>query len=484
MPFQIAIIGKTNVGKSTLLNMLARKKFSITSNEAGVTRDRKEIKTIIGERPVVLIDTAGLEQIGKGGRYKHVKHNADHIEVSKEIIMYNQMVEQSLRAVNTSDLILFVVDALHGVTEEDYYFADIVRKTGKSVMLIANKSENEKKISITSKELYKFGFKDIVFTSAEHAIGITDVLLFIKKEMMKVSERLDEEEKIKSEMSGDRVHIVIIGRPNVGKSTLINQILQEERVITGEKAGITRDAISIDFTLLGKPVKLVDTAGIRKNNDKEGLEKLSIYETSRALRLSHVALLLIDATNPFVQQDLHIAADIMKEGRVLIIVINKSDLLSIEELTALQEQLEEKISTFIRDIVHPKFCIISAKSGTGLQILYRKIFELYTAWNTKIKTHSLNKWLLQRVRLQPPPLLNGKEVKIKYISQIKIRPPTFILFVNKKQGITASYLRFLSNSIIKDFDLPGVGVRITVKENENPYAPKKSNFSSKKNSRR
>jgi GTP-binding protein len=290
--------------------------------------------------------------------------------------------------------------------------------------------------------------------------------------MVQVEEKLNEEEKIEAEMGGERVHIIIIGRPNAGKSTLVNQILQEERVITGEKAGITRDSISIDFTLLGKPVKLVDTAGIRKNTDKEGLEKLSIYETSRALRLGHVALLIIDATDPFVQQDLSIAGDILREGRILIVVINKSDLLTADKVEDLKHQLKETINSFIRDIVHPEFCIISAKEGTGLRALYRKIFELYEGWNTKIKTNALNNWLIQKIRLQPPPLLKGKEVRIKYISQIKIRPPTFAVFTNRKEGITDSYIRFLSNSIIKDFNLPGISVRISVRETENPYANK------------
>lgn len=469
MPFQIAIVGKTNVGKSTLLNMLARKKFAITSNEAGVTRDRKEIRTEIAGRKVTLVDTAGLEQIGKTRRYRHAKENKDFTEGKKEEDMYEQMIEQSMRAIKLSDCILFVVDALHGVTEEDYFFADIARKQGKKVILVINKAENEKKLSITSKEIYKFGFEDFIFTSAEHAIGIKDIIQLLKQEIEKVDKRLEEEEKIENELAGNRIHIAIIGRPNAGKSTLVNQILGEDRVITGEKAGITRDTISIDFTLSGRPVKLVDTAGIRKNNDKEDLETLSIYETVRALRLAHVALLLIDAQEPFVVQDLTLAGDILKEGRILIIVINKADLLQEDELDAFKKQMEEGINGLIKDVVAPNFAIISAKTGQGLQNLYKTIFKLYEAWNTKIKTNALNNWLKQRVAQNPPALLKGKEVRLKYITQTKIRPPTFVVFSNREEGVSRSYLRYLANSLVKDFGLTGILVRFGVRQMDNPY---------------
>jgi GTP-binding protein len=475
MPFQIAIVGKTNVGKSTLLNMLARKKFAITSNEAGVTRDRKEVKTEIAGRKVILIDTAGLEQIGKTKRYRGIKAHTDRVEAEKEETMYAQMIDQSLRAINMADIVLFVIDALNGVTEEDYYFAEIARKYGKKIILIINKAENEKKISITAKEIYKFGFKDHIFTSAEHAIGITDILLLIKKELSLVSNRLEEEEKIEGEMAGERIHIAVLGRPNAGKSTLVNKILGTDRVITGDKAGITRDSISIDFTLHGRAVKLVDTAGIRKNNDKEHLEKLSIYETSRSLRLAHIALLLLDAKDPFVQQDLSIAGDILKEGRVLIIVINKADLLSHEELIALQKQLKLEIGKLISDILEPEFAIISALNGEGLEALYRKMFTIYDKWNTKIKTNALNNWLKARTSQNPPPLHKGREVRLKYAAQTKIRPPTFVVFANKKEGIPASYLRFLSNSIIKDFNLTGIMARVSIRASENPYEFKVDN---------
>lgn len=479
MPFQIAIVGKTNVGKSTLLNMLARKKFAITSNEAGVTRDRKEIKTEIGGRKVILVDTAGLEVLGKTKRYRHAKEQKDYKEAKKEEEMYGQMIEQSMRAMNLSDIIIFVIDALNGVTEEDYFFADIARKTGKKVILVVNKAENERKISVNSKELYKFGFESQIFTSAEHAIGITDILLLLKKEIEKHSKKLEEEEKIENELAGVRMHIAVIGRPNAGKSTLVNQILGEERVITGDKAGITRDAISIDFELLGRPVRLVDTAGIRKNNDKEGLEKLSIYETSRSLRLSHVAVLLIDASEPFVVQDLKLAGEILKEGRILAIAINKSDLLTDDELDEMKRQIEAEISRLIREVVSPSVCIISAKTGEGLQNLYRTIFRLYEAWNTKIKTNALNNWIKQRVAQNPPALLNGKQVKVKYIAQSKIRPPSFVIFVNRKEGITVQYLRFLANSLVKDFGLGGIVVRFSARETENPYVTGKRTPSKK-----
>lgn len=474
MPFEIAIVGKTNVGKSTLLNILARKKFAITSNQAGVTRDRKEIKTEIAGRQVILIDTAGLEQITKTGKYKNARENKDHIEAKKETEMYDQMIEQSLRAIKTCDIILFVIDGINGVTEEDYYFAEIARKSGKKIILIINKTENEKRLSITSKEIYKFGFPDFIFTSAEHAIGIKEILLLLKKEIEKVSKRLEEEEKIEQELAGNRIHIVIMGRPNAGKSTLVNQILGEDRVITGDKAGITRDAISIDFELMGRPIKLVDTAGIRKSNNKEDLEKLSIYETSRALRLGHVAILLIDASNPFVFQDLVLAGEILKEGRILVIAINKQDLLTDAEKAEMQKQMEEEIGKLVRDVVSPQFCFISAKTGDGLVNLYRTIFKLYENWNTKIKTNALNNWLKQRVAKNPPPLLNGREVKIKYITQTKIRPPSFTVFANRKDAVTYSYLRYLANALIKDFGLEGIVARFSVQVSENPYAHKAS----------
>ena len=480
MPFQIAIVGKTNVGKSTLLNMLAKKKFSITSDQPGVTRDRKEVKTEIGGKKVILVDTAGLEALGKTKRYKHSKAHIDHKEAKKEEEMYAQMIEQGLRAMHLSNIILFVIDALHGVTEEDYYFAEIARKSGKKVILIVNKAENQNKIVITSKELYKFGFENTIFTSAEHAIGISDIILLLKKEILSFASQLEEEE-IESQLAGERVHITVIGRPNAGKSTLVNKILGEDRVITGDKAGITRDAISIDFNLLNRPVKLIDTAGIRKNTDKEGLEKLSIYETSRALRLSHIGLLIIDSSDPFVGQDLSLAGDILKEGRILIIAMNKSDLFDEPEIEAMKKQIEAELSKLVRDVVAPQFCIMSAKEGDGLYDLYKTIFKLYEAWNTKIKTNALNNWLKQRVAQNPPPLLKGRTIKIKYITQTKIRPPSFTIFVNIKAGISFNYLRYLSNSLIKDFGLFGIIARFTARETENPYDKKsKERLSSSK----
>lgn len=484
MPFSIAIVGKTNVGKSTLLNMLCKKKFAIANNEPGVTRDRKEVKTEIAGRKVILVDTAGLEHIGSQKKYSYVKTPKDRKESEKDSQMYEQMIDQSIRAIKIADIVLFVVDAVNGVTEEDYHFADIARKANKKVVLIINKSENQNKIIITSKEIYKFGFKDTIFTSAEHAIGIKDILVLIKNELSLVQKRLDEESKIEFAMDGERMHIVIIGRPNSGKSTLVNKILNEDRVITGDKAGITRDAISIDLEILGRPAKLVDTAGIRKNNDKNPLEKLSIYETLRALRLAHVAILLIDATNPFVQQDLSLAGEILREGRILIVAINKSDLLSFEEIELLKAQLNKEIQKLVHSVVEPTFVIISAKTGEGLNPMYKKIINLYEGWNTKIKTNALNNWLRQRVAQNPPALLNGKEVKIKYIAQVKIRPPTFVIFVNKKDGISVSYLRYLANAIVKDFNLTGITVRISAKEKENPYVNNSNNNTKKQKTKK
>lgn len=470
--FSIAIVGKANVGKSSLFNLLARKKLAIKHDRPGITRDRKEAKITLFGHDVVLIDTAGLEYLGQDRRFKYETPLRDHKEAAVEADMHKQMIEQSISAIKMADCVLFVIDGKHGVAEEDYYFAQIARRNNKHILLVINKSENDQS-QISPAEYYKFGFGEPIHVSAEHNLGIGEILTFVSAQMERVSDRLNEEDRLRKALNEeDRIHVAIIGRPNTGKSTLMNAMLGEDRVITGDKAGITRDAISVDFTFFDTHIKLIDTAGIRKSTNKDGIEKLSVHESMRSMRLAHVVLIMVDATMPFPKQDIKIACEVIKEFRIPIIVINKWDLLADHEKTTFKEDIKKDTSYLVPGLVEPCFVYISAKTSYGFANLHKSIVKLYDNWNTRIKTSALNKWCELRLKQNPPPYYKGRSVKIKYITQIKTRPPAFIVFASNKDAIKASYIRYISNSIAKDFNLTGIPFKVEIRDGSgsNPYS--------------
>ena len=475
MIFSVAIVGKANVGKSTLFNALASKKFAIKFDRPGITRDRKEVVVNLFGKKVKLFDTAGLEKVGQDKRFKYESPVSDKQEGFKEAEMHQKMIEQSIKAIELANCVLFVVDCRNGISEEDFYFAKIARQKNKKILLVANKCESMKNVIADQNDLMKFGFGEPVFASAEHRIGFDEILSFIKSHMPEDAEEVRDEPSL-------NVQITILGRPNVGKSTLMNSILKEERVITGDKAGITRDAIAIETTFAGLDIKLIDTAGVRRNNKKDEIELLSIEETKRSLRLSHIAIVLIDATLPFPKQDIKLACDVANEGRVPIIVINKWDLIDRAVQDEFKKNVEDDAKYLMPLIQKPLFVYISAKTGFGISALGRAINEANLNWNSRVKTAALNKWCEIRLKQNPPPHHNGKAVKVKYITQIKSRPPTFLVFVNVSDGIPESYRRYVANSIAKDFSLHSTPIRVdfTSSGGSNPHVDRATDFAKTK----
>lgn len=468
---KIAVVGKTNVGKSTIINIIAGKKFNLTKDERGVTRNRKEIPCEILGINTILIDTAGLERVSGKIDANLVKNNDINNE-KFEIEMHKQMFEQAIVAIKQSDIILFVVEATSGLTEQDYHFANFIQKQQKKTILLVNKAEKKHQMNVTEKEVKALGFGEGILVSAEHNIGILDVkaeiLQFYKENEGRF---LEYQELCKSTDFSSFIHLCILGRPNVGKSTLFNQILKEERSIVGDKSGITRDAIATYTQFYERQVKLIDTAGLKANMKADPLEKASNLETMRALRLTHIAVVVVDVTLGIIGQDLQIITQVAREGRPMIIALNKTDLLTDNKAEVIS-QIRQKIENACVEVSNPVIVEISAKNGKNIGAIYGKVISLYDSWNAKIQTAVLNQWLSQRVAMHSPPKFKGKDTKLKYMTQIKIRPPTFVIFANTKD-IHQSYMRYLRNSIAKDFNLNSIPIRIRVETSKNPYANKK-----------
>lgn len=450
--FKIAIIGRPNVGKSTLFNKLVGRKFAITSDIAGVTRDRKESHGSLGPMSFIITDTAGLEN--------------EILDSSLE----KRMVEQSEIAAAAADLCLFVVDGRVGITNKDKFFADWLRKKNHNIVLVINKMEGQSEI-ILDKEYYRLGFKNIVAVSAEHNEGFSDLYDKISpffNEYQKHFANLESDEKL-----GEKaIQIAIAGRPNAGKSTFLNQILQEERLVTGPEAGITRDAISIDYEILNRQVKLIDTAGIRRKTNVNGqLEELSLDDSFRAIRFAHVVILLIDATSLLDHQDMALAGQIISEGRAIIFAINKIDLVTIDR-EVFMRQVRKQLQELFPEVAGSIILGVCALNGFNMQKILEGAITTYDQWQSRLPTARLNEWLIDAANHFQPPLFKGKVTKLKYVSQIKDRPPTFAIFVNNIKAISDSYHRYLVNSLRKYFDLKLTPVRIVFKKSENPFIGK------------
>lgn len=452
MPLTLALVGRPNVGKSTLFNRLTGTRHAIVDDQPGVTRDRRYGEGNIGPLEFEVIDTAGMEQ---------GKDTCD---------MQARMLDMTRDGIEEADIALMMIDGLVGITPEDAHFARWLRKTGKPVILVVNKAESKRSRPSMS-DAFELGIGNPVAISAEHGEGLAD--LYEAIETCCEEHEIDPEGADAEEDENTPLQLAIIGRPNAGKSTLLNALLGEERVLAGPTAGLTRDSIAVNWHWGDKPVKLVDTAGLRKQarrNDK--LERLSAIDSFRAIQYAHVCVLLLDAACPLDRQDLKLAEHIVEEGRGLVIAVNKWDEVDRPEawMAALNKIVEKRLAMVRGVPIIP----ISAKQRNGFKPLMEAIFEIYRLWNIRIPTGQLNRWLEGMLMDHPPPLTKAKRpIKLKYMTQIKTRPPTFSLYATRKDKLPESYRRYLVGGIRKAFDLPATPIRLSLKGSKNPYEGKK-----------
>jgi GTP-binding protein len=452
MPFTIAVVGRPNVGKSTLFNRLVGKRVALVDDLPGVTRDRREGEAGIGDLTFRVIDTAGL-------------HEADSETLE------GRMQAQTERAVDEADLSLFLIDARAGVTPVDEHFAALLRRKDKPVVLVANKSEGRAGEAGVL-ESFSLGLGEPVPISAEHGEGMADLYQAIGRafDAWKIAAPADAATADAGDAVPDRpLRIAIVGRPNSGKSTLINTLLGQERLLTGPEAGITRDAIAVPWQLDGRPVELYDTAGLRrKAKVQDKLEKLSVADAIRAIRFADVVVLLLDATHPFEKQDLQIAELVAEEGRALVIGLNKWDL--VEDRSLRGRELREQADRLLPQVKGVALVTLSGRSGEGVDSLLRAITHSYEIWNRRVPTAALNRWLRGVLEHHPPPAVSGRRIKLRYITQPKARPPSFVAFCSRPDALADSYTRYLVNELRHAFDLPGVPIRLLLRRTENPYS--------------
>ncbi|RDJ24298.1 ribosome biogenesis GTPase Der [Bosea caraganae] len=466
MSATVAIIGRPNVGKSTLFNRLVGKKLALVDDRPGVTRDRREGEAALGHLRFTVIDTAGLEE-------------ADSASLA------GRMRAQTETAIAQADVILFMIDARLGITPMDQPFADLVRRSGKPVILLANKVEGNKgKDGVF--ESYGLGLGDPVPFSAEHGEGTSDLL----EALAPFIDVEPEEEEAFDESYGDKrwvdapaavseddeeysdpskpLRVTIIGRPNAGKSTLVNQMIGQERLLVGPEAGITRDTISVDYEWRGRPVKLFDTAGMRKRaRIEEKLEKMSVQDALRAIRFAEVVVVLLDSTIPFEKQDLTLVDLTEREGRTVVIGLNKWDL--VADKNGLLAELKEKATHLLAQVRGVQIVPLSGLAGEGIDRLMQAVFLSYDIWNRRISTARINRWLEGVLSAHPPPAVAGRRIKIRYMTQAKARPPTFALFGNQLDHLPVSYTRYLVNNLREAFELPGTPIRLHTRGGDNPY---------------
>jgi len=451
MSYSIAIVGRPNVGKSTLFNRLMARRSALVSARPGFTRDRRTGEADMGGHRVRLIDTAGLEEAAPGS-------------------IAQRMRAQTEAAIAEADLVLFLLDAREGVLPIDAHFAQAVRVSGRAMILVANKCEGGAGLI---HEAFRLGFGEPIAISAEHGEGLADLTAAILAALGLVPRRkaVDADATAGPSARSLPIRIAIVGRPNSGKSTLLNALLGEERVITGPEPGLTRDAIAADCTWDGRAVRLFDTAGLRRRaRIADAAEKLATSDAVRAIRFAEVVVLVVDAEHPFEHQDLAIGALALEEGRALVIAINKWDLVvdKAKTLNALRRTLKDRLAQVPGIAVTP----ISALAGLGLDALMSSVFRTYETWNRRVPTPELNRWLAEALERHSPPASNGRRVRIRFMTQPSARPPTFIAFCSRPDALPQAYLRYLSNALREAFRLPGVPIRLRLRKGDNPYARK------------
>ena len=461
MPETVAIVGRPNVGKSTLFNRLVGKRLALVHDQPGVTRDRREGQGRLFDLAFRVIDTAGFED-------------------ARDDSLPARMRAQTERALDEADVALLLIDARAGITPMDEVFAQLLRERGRPVVLVANKCEGRQG-EAGLLEAYSLGLGEPVPLSAEHGLGLAELEEAIRPYLgeREPSEAGEEETDGESDtgVGAGRpegpLHLAVVGRPNVGKSTLVNRLIGEERLLTGPEAGITRDAIAVPWRYGDREVRLVDTAGLRRRaRITERLEKISTADSLRALQFAQVVVLLVEseAESPLEKQDLTIARQIVDEGRALVIALNKWDVCRDREgaLRALRDRLRRSLPQSRGVPVVP----ISALRGEGLERLMDAVFAAYEVWNRRVPTATLNRWLAEVTAHHPPPAAGGRRIRLKYITQARTRPPTFALSCSRPEALPRSYLRYLENALRADFDLPGTPIRIHLKKTKSPYAPK------------
>ncbi|UFZ05231.1 ribosome biogenesis GTPase Der [Bradyrhizobium ontarionense] len=452
MSFTIAIIGRPNVGKSTLFNRLVGQKLALVDDMPGVTRDRREGEAKLADLNFTVIDTAGLDEGPKGS-------------------LTARMQEQTETAIALADALFFVIDARVGLTPADRDFADFARRANKPVLLLANKSEG-KHGELGAMESYALGLGDPIQISAEHGEGMGELYDAVSVLVPPSEDEDDEHEETDEERAARPIRVAIVGRPNAGKSTLINHLLGEERLLTSPEAGTTRDAIAVEIEWKGRGFRVFDTAGLRRRSRiEEKLEKLSVADALRAVRFAEVVVLMMDAQNRFEEQDLRIADLIEREGRALVIAVNKWDLMEAQpgQISLLRRDADH----WLPQIAGAPIVAVSGLMGEGIDRLMQAIVDSYAVWNKRVSTAALNRWFEEAIANNPPPAVSGRRLKLNYITQTKARPPSFVLFCSRADAIPQSYLRYLTNSMREAFELPGTPVRITLREKANPFAHKR-----------
>jgi len=461
MKAKVAIVGRPNVGKSTLFNRLVGRRLALVDDTPGVTRDRREGDARLYDLDFLAIDTAGLEDV-------------------RDASLEARMRAQTERAVAEADLALLVVDARAGITPLDRHFADWLRRGRTPVVLVANKCEGTAG-EAGWLEAFDLGLGEPVPISAEHGLGMGDLHEALRGHLPAPREvpgaAAGEEtagEPIGTEpgAAAETLQLAIVGRPNVGKSTLVNRLIGEERLLTGPEAGITRDAIAVDWRYRDRALRLIDTAGLRRRaRATEKVEKLSAGDTRRAIDFAQVVVLVIDAEMPMEKQDLVIARQVVDEGRALVIAVNKWDLALDCEATI--RAVRDRLTRSLPQVQGVPVVMLSALRGQNLDRLMTAVFGAYEVWNRRVPTAALNRWLTEIVAAHPPPAPGGRRIRLRYITQAKTRPPGFVVFCSRPAGLPDSYLRYLENALRRDFDLPGTPIRIALRKGENPYAARR-----------
>lgn len=455
MSFAVAILGRPNVGKSTLFNRLVGRPQALVDRTPGLTRDRREGDARLSDLRFRAIDTAGLEEGPPGSLAARAR-------------------KQSLNALAAADIGLFLIDARDGITADDLNFAQELRKSGKELVLLANKAEGKGALAGIA-EATALGLGEPLPISAAHGEGmglLYDRLLPFLQTGSDESEGEDADADPDADPGADAekpLLLAIVGRPNVGKSTLVNKLLREERLLAGPEPGITRDAIAVDWVWKEKRVRLVDTAGVRRRSRIDGKpEALAVADTQRAIRFAETVILVVDALAPLERQDLAIARAAAEEGRALLVAATKWDVATERKktLALFKERLEDSLAQLQGISLVP----VSGRTGFGLDALMKTAFAAHAAWNRRVKTGPLNRWLAAVEERHPPPLVAGRRLKLRYLTQVNTRPPTFALFASKPGELPESYRRYLVNALRRDFALPGTPIRMMLRKGENPYA--------------
>ena len=456
MSLTIAIVGRPNVGKSTLFNRLAGKRLAIVDDTPGVTRDRRMGEGRIADLRFSIFDTAGFEDASNS-------------------TLEGRMREQTDKAIQDADVALFLIDARAGVTPLDNHFADWIRSRNIPVILLANKCEGRSG-EAGLYDSYSLGLGDPLPFSAEHGEGLGELYDVLRPyaddyaEMEREPEPYVDIELEDDDHSGP-IQMAIVGRPNVGKSTLINKLIGDDRLLTGPEAGITRDAIAVEWSYQGRQLKLIDTAGMRrKGKVTDKIERLSTQDSNRAIQYAQLVVLVLDSNDMLEKQDLTIARQVIEEGRVLIIAANKWDI--VKDRKAAKEKLNDRLLTSLPQVRGVPVLNISALTGKGLEKLLPTAFEVFETWNKRVSTGQLNQWLEHMTQRHPPPITSGRRLRLRYITQAKSRPPTFIVFCSKGVALPEAYRRYLINGLRDDFGLVGIPIRLLVRKGANPYVDK------------